>query len=71
MAKPDPELVYYSLEIEGDKRNFNWSARFDYHGGYVGIGQEHEVNVFERVLLSPNQVKALIQFISNPNAERS
>jgi hypothetical protein len=56
MAKPDPELIYYSPDIKGDERNHNWAARFDFSNRYIGINQ-HSTE-FNRVLLSPAQVKS-------------
>jgi len=62
--KPERGISYYSHDIKGERGNYEWSARFDFTDGYVGINQDG--NETQRVLLSPKQVKALIAFINNP-----
>lgn len=59
------ERTRYSDTIEGDKRNFDWMARFDDTDGYIGITQSDNPrrNDTSRVLLSPDQVKALMKFV--------
>jgi hypothetical protein len=61
----------YSDEIPGDAGNCAWPVRFDntgpaYHAhepGYIGITQfDEHGKVKERVLLSPDQMRALIAF---------
>lgn len=56
----------YSKTVPGVASNFGQPVRFDKTGGYVGITQFNDEGckeVGDRVLLSPNQVKALAQFI--------
>ena len=48
----------YSPEIPGYKRNHNQSATFDVIGYCVGITQGDE-----RVLLSPEQYRQLVNFV--------
>lgn len=52
----------YSEKIDGDKSNFNWPVRFDDMDGYVGITQFNDADI-DRILLSPVQIKALIDFV--------
>lgn len=53
----------YSAVIPGQDGNYEWAVRCDETGGYLGITQFDELDkVKERVLLSPNQVEALIRF---------
>lgn len=59
----------YSDVAAGDARNHRRPVRFDYTDGYVGI-TEYEVYepvgnrvVGERVLLSPKQWDALVEFV--------
>jgi len=55
----ETELTMYSEKIDGQRGNYNWPVRFDRTDGYIGISQTHETGEIERVLLSPNQVRAL------------
>jgi len=66
--KPKKEITYYSPEVKGAVGNYNWSARYDYTDGFIGINQDGNDGL-ERVLLSPNQVRKLIAFINDPVAE--
>lgn len=60
---PRAETVY-SEYITGERGNYQWSARFDMTGGrFLGITQSEDGNVKDRVLLSPKQVKELVDFI--------
>lgn len=53
----------YSETWPGDCGNYDLPVRFDKNGGYVGIDQWSDSHKkLERVLLSPRQVKELIQF---------
>jgi hypothetical protein len=57
--------VVRSDDISGEERNYFWKARFDLQDGFLGIDQwkEGPNPEFERVLLSPHQVKQLVAFI--------
>ncbi|HYC31765.1 MAG TPA: hypothetical protein VEB59_05710 [Gemmatimonadales bacterium] len=54
----------YSEKIAGDSGNYGWAVRADdTREGYLGITQHDEHGkVGERVLLSPDQVEAVIRF---------
>lgn len=52
----------YSDRVQGDKGNYDWPVIFDKTRGYVGIVQYDDTGV-QRVLLSPDQIKALVKFI--------
>ena len=63
------EITMYSPNIDGDKGNYKWAVSFDKTGkagsilGFIGISQMDEHgDCKERVLLSPKQVKELIEF---------
>jgi hypothetical protein len=67
----ETDITTYSEKIPGDKRNYEWAVRFDNTGpadyahepGYIGITQFDEGGAAkERVLLSPKQMQALIEF---------
>ena len=59
----------YSEKIPGAKRNFRWPVRFDRTGGKVkgciGINQYSQdgQHLVDRVLLSPAQVNAFLEFV--------
>jgi hypothetical protein len=57
----------YSEEIPGSRGNYDWGVRFDRHNGYLGINQWNDEGL-ERILLSPKQVKALLEFIGAEKA---
>jgi len=58
-------LTMYSEKIDGQFGNYNWPVRFDRtDDGYLGVSQTHETGEIERVLLSPNQAKALRNFLT-------
>lgn len=59
----DNTRTRYSEKIKGDRRNYDWLARFDMTGGYLGITQLDGETVTDRVLLSPAQVKELLDFV--------
>lgn len=63
----DNTRTRYSEKIKGDKRNYDWLARFDMTGGYLGITQLEGETVKDRVLLSPAQVKELLDFVGKRN----
>lgn len=54
--------IRYSEKIKGTEQNYNWQVRFDLDSGFLGISQYHEDGKIERVLLSPKQKKALLEF---------
>jgi hypothetical protein len=54
--------TYYSDKVKGARGNYNWLARYDLTDGYLGISQIEGDKVKDRVLLSPKQVKELIEF---------
>lgn len=63
--------IDYSADVAGDAGNFNSSVRFDLTGGYVGITQREDYDgCVERVLLTPEQVRALIRFVAVKHAKR-
>lgn len=72
--RSQPQITVYSDDVPGQCGNYGWAARFDWTGGYVGIDQwsPRGTNT-ERVLLSPNQVRALLAFVekNNRNPPRS
>jgi hypothetical protein len=61
--KPKPGETSYSVRIEGDKRNYQWSVRYDVTDEYLGITQFEGDAAKERVLLSPQQVRELLLFL--------
>lgn len=62
--------IHYSEMIKGDRGNHECPARFDLTGGYLGITQIGDGQVKDRVLLSPNQVKELTDFIGRKGRRR-
>jgi hypothetical protein len=59
------DRTYYSDEVAGARGNYNWPVTYDVTGGYVGITQKaDDGTVKDRVLLSPEQVKALTEFLA-------
>lgn len=60
----------YSDKIEGNRGNFNWSAKYDLTNGYLGLTQAEGDEVKDRVLLSPAQVKELTEFIERKGRSR-
>ena len=55
----------YSKMIPGDPGNYRNRARFDLTDDYLGITEwrKSDARMVERVLLSPAQVTALLQFL--------
>jgi hypothetical protein len=53
--------IMYSTKVPGDAGNYNAHSQFDLNNGYVGITQWFDGDI-ERVLLSRDQVAALIAF---------
>ena len=62
--------THYSKTIPGTATNYNYSARFDWTGGYIGISQHVENDGLQRVLLSPRQVKFLLLFVEAKGERR-
>lgn len=63
MIEKEKEIAtLYSGEIPGDRGNYNWAVLFDSTNGYIGISQRADDRP-ERVLLSPRQFKALIEWV--------
>ena len=56
------DTTRYSKPVPGDKGNYHWTAKFDMTDGYVGITQVEVGQTLARVLLSPRQMHALIDF---------
>jgi len=67
--KPERDRVYYSGEVRGDERNYNWAISMNWQDGYLTINQHEKGRITESVLLSPKQVEALIAFNTDPVAE--
>jgi hypothetical protein len=60
MARGD---TTYSDEVPGERMNYDWAVRFDKTDGFIGITQYDEHGKLkDRVLLSPDQLKALVVF---------
>lgn len=60
------EITEYSERIEGDRWNWDKAMRFDVTDGYVGITSfDDDGHVIQRVLLTPQQIKALIRFVKD------
>lgn len=53
----------YSDDVEGDDGNFNQVTKFDKTSGYLGITQRETHGTFQRVLLTPRQVKKMLIFL--------
>lgn len=66
MATEHPvELTHYSERIDGAEENHNWAVSFDTTRGTVGINQfDDDSKLADRVLLSRQQVKALMAFVA-------
>jgi len=66
-------ITHYSDYIEGADGNYGWLVRFDKTRGFIGITQSREKSWadVERVLLSPAQFKALIEFVSPLPAKKA
>jgi hypothetical protein len=62
MAKITGRTVY-TERIKGDEGNHGRDAQFDLTDGYLGI-----TDFEDRVLLSPAQVKALVNFVVGKKA---
>ena len=59
------DITTYSVKVPGDARNHQLPVVFDDTDGYIGITQDGG-----RVLLSPEQVKALLRFLKAPKSRR-
>jgi hypothetical protein len=67
MAKNSGRTIY-GEKIKGVPGNYNFAARFDITDGYVGITQYDGEAVTDRVLLSPAQVRELLNFVTAKKA---
>jgi hypothetical protein len=56
--------IYYSEKINGSPRNYGWAVRFDLSDGFLGITQFEGETVKDRVLLSPAQMRQLVEFVA-------
>lgn len=59
--------THYSPDVPGATGNYNWPVRFDRTRGYVGITQwdpKDPNRVTDRILLSPEQQKQLLNFLN-------
>ena len=66
MASKDQEETRYSAAIAGSSGNYERAARYDWTGGFLGITQfasDPSSAILNRVLLSPQQVEALVAFM--------
>lgn len=61
MKKEQP--IRYSARIKGDAMNHGRDAAFDVDNGYVGITSCDGQRVIDRVLLTPKQWNALVEFV--------
>lgn len=64
-------ITVYSERIKGSPRNYNWQVRFDLTDGYLGISQIEGDQVKDRVLLSPAQVRELVEFVTGKKTSRA
>lgn len=59
----------YSEKIKGARGNYGWDVRFDLtENEYLGITQFEGEVVKDRVVLSPAQVRELVEFVSGKKA---
>ena len=58
----------YGEKIKGTAGNYSWQVRFDLTDGYLGINQYDGETLKERVLLSPAQVRELVNFAAGKKA---
>jgi hypothetical protein len=56
--------TYYGEKIKGSPGNYGWQVRFDVTNGYLGISQYDGEILKDRVLLSPAQVRQLVEFVA-------
>lgn len=63
-------ITDYSDRIPGQSRNHDWPVRFDVTDGCLGISQYEGDDLKDRVLLSPEQVRALIEFYRRRHPRR-
>lgn len=63
--------TYYSERINGARGNHNLQVRFDISDGHLGITQFEGETVTDRVLLSPAQVQALLDFVGKKKPARA
>jgi hypothetical protein len=66
-------ITDYSDVIKGERRNHDHAVRFDVTDGFVGITQYSDTpvgRVGDRVLLSPVQWRALVEFVGRRHPRR-
>ena len=57
-------LTHYSQEVPGTPMNHGFVVRFDLTDGYLGVSQRGRDSTWtNRVLLSPDQIQALLAFV--------
>lgn len=61
----------YSEKIKGSPRNYGWTVRFDLTNGCLGITQFEGETVKDRVLLSPAQVRELVNFTTGKKTKQA
>lgn len=61
----------YSEKIKGARGNYDWAVRFDLTDGYLGVNQYEGEKLKERILLSPAQVRELLNFVTGKKAARA
>lgn len=61
MARGD---TTYSEKIKGARGNYNWTVRFEKTDGFLGVTQYEGETIKDKVLLSPDQVRELVSFVS-------
>lgn len=66
-----PDDVWYSPVIAGDDGNYGQPVRFDRtRDGYVGITQTTTDSSAARVLLTSEQMRALVKFVAGQRMRR-
>jgi len=64
-------LTTYSERIKGSPGNYGWQVRFDMTDGFLGITQIDGETVKDRVLLSPAQVRELLNFTAGKKTKQA
>ncbi len=70
MARNDGRTTY-SEKVKGARGNYGWLAMFDLTDEYLGITQFEGEVAKDRVLLSPAQVKELLEFVDRQKTSRA
>jgi hypothetical protein len=63
-------VTTYSEKIKGNPGNYGWQVRFDLADGYLGITQFDGETVKDRVLLSPAQIRELVNFTAGKKVKQ-